>query len=332
MLARFGRKVLNLPALWLRRRLWRIHPERWLGDLGSIPIDRPIFLLGVQGGGLTVITRMLRRSAEVVCVTGNHHYWAGPDEMQNVMGPLLPLPLTGLHHNVPPHSDYPERDWLYATDELLPLYRQTKATASANLAEEFKRAIRLAIAMHGSPPWSVRFIDKSQSFTVRVAFINTLLNGHEPHFVLVTRNPYAVCYRAAIEKTPLSRLPREPEARLQLAAEHWTNSFHCALSDSAEVAYWHVVRFEDVLRDPETHVRALCDFAGLGFHTSMLPAPDHTFPLGATGSSSGDAKWYPLRPDVNRKHLEHVEPWMVDVLNERVAALAHAWKYTPEGP
>lgn len=248
-LIRYVRKVLNLPMLWLRRRLWRIHPKRWFADLDSIPIDRPIFLLGVQGGGLTLIGRMLRRHPHVVSVTGNNSYWAGPDEMQNVLGPMLPPMLTGLQYKIPSHPQCPNRDWLYATDDLLPLYRGTREAATA-----------------------------------------------------------------------------------QMAAEHWANSFHCALRDFAEVGNWHTARFEDVLRDPRAHLRELCDFAGLPFHSSMLPASEDTFPLGATGSSSGDNKWYPLRPDVNIKYLTCLQPWMVDILKERVAALAHEWQYTPEGP
>lgn len=329
---RYVRKMFNLPALWIRRWLWRIHPKRWFADLDDIPIDRPIFLLGVQGGGLTLITRMLRRHSDVVCVTGNHTYWAGPDEMQNVMGPMLPPMLTGLQYKTPPHPKYPNRSWLYAIDDLLPLYRGTREAVTAQMEEEFRRAIRLALAIHRITTRDARFVDKSQTYTVRVSLINALLASHEPHFVLVTRNPYAICYRAAIEKTALSRLSRTPEERLQLATEHWANSFHCALRDFAEVEHWHIVRFEDVLRDPETHMRELCNFVGLTFHDSMLPAPEDTFPLGATGSSSGDKKWYPLRPEVNAKYLTCLQSWMVDILNERVAELAHEWQYTPEGP
>lgn len=331
-LTRYARKVFNLPTLWLRRWLWRIHPKRWSADLDDVPIDRPIFLLSVQGGGLTLITRMLRRHPDVVCVTGNHTYWAGPDEMQNVMGPMLPPALTGLQYKIPPHSQYPERGWLYAIDDLLPLYRQTETDATPHLREQFRRAIRIALKIHGSCLYPARFIDKSQTFTVRVALINALLEDCEPRFILVTRNPYAVCYRAAMRKTPLARLSRSDKERLSLAGQHWANSFYCALRDFVTVEHSHIVRFEDVLREPEEHIQTLCKFVDLDFSLSMLPAPDDTFPLGATGSSAGDNKWYPLRSDVNKKYLDRLESWMIDILNERVAALAYEWRYTAEGP
>jgi hypothetical protein len=64
----------------------------------------------------------------------------------------------------------------------------------------------------------------------------------------------------------------------------------------------------------------------------MLPGPNHRFPLGSTGSSRGDRKWYPLRPDANRRYLEELEPWMLDLVEPIVGPLASRWQYMPEGP
>lgn len=323
---------LNLLALFLRRHLWRVHPRRFLRDLEAVPIDRPIFLLGVQGGGLTLIARMLRRHRDVVSVTGNASYWAGPDEMQNVMGAYLPPELTGLQHKIPPHPRFPRRGWLYATDELLPLYRKTAADATEDMARRFRRAIRIALVVHARDVHRARFVDKSQTFTVRLSLVNALLRDCDPHFVLVTRNPYAMCFRAATRVRVLQQLDLPLEARLDLAAQHWANSFRCALEDAPEVAHFKIVRFEDVLQDPERWLRELCTFTGLDFDPAMLPAPNHRLPLGATGSTRGDHKWYPLRPEVNRPYLDALTPRMVDVIENRVGELAKRWGYAPEGP
>lgn len=132
--------------------------------------------------------------------------------------------------------------------------------------------------------------------------------------------------------TPLSRLDLPPEGRLRLATQHWANSFQCALDDACEVSHFMIVRFEDLLREPERWLRAICSFAQLDYDPSMLPAADHRIPLGSTGSAGGDHKWYPLRPDVNRPYLESLEAWMVEVIGTRVRELANRWKYSPEGP
>ncbi len=50
----FWRRLTNLPTLTLRRHLWRIHPRRWGRHVDNLPLNKPIFLLGVQGGGINV--------------------------------------------------------------------------------------------------------------------------------------------------------------------------------------------------------------------------------------------------------------------------------------
>jgi hypothetical protein len=323
---------MNLILLFARWNLWRIHPRRFLVNLDAVPINRPIFLLGVQGGGLTLIARMLRRHPDAVSVTGDHTFWAGPDEMHRVMELYLPPDLTELYTEIPEETNFRNRAWLYATDMLLPSYRKTADDATPEMRRRFQRAIRLAIAIHSKDPQRSRFIDKSQSFTVRLSLINSLLGEHQPHFILVTRNPYAMCYRAADVVTPLSQLELTLEERLQLAAQHWANSFQCALDDADEVDHFMSLRFEDLLQGPEKSLRTICSFAQLEYHPFMLPAPEHRFPLGSTGSTRGDHKWYPLHPGVNRLYLKHLEPWMMEIIDSRVGDLARRWSYSPEGP
>ncbi len=323
------RRLLNLPLLYTHRNLWRVHPYRF-ASLAKIPINKPIFLLGVQGGGLTLLARMLRRHPVMVSVTGNNTYWAGPDEMQNVMGDFLPPQLTGLHSKIPPHPQYPRRDWLYAIDDLLPLYRQTAVNATPVIQSRFQKAIRLSLAIYAKDPAQARFIDKSQTYTVRLGLINALLSEYTPYFILVTRNPYALCYRAATQVKTLASLDLPLEKRLALAGQHWANSMKTALQDAPSVTNFKIIRFENLLTSPEETLKQICQFIELPYLPTMLPMPEDRFPLGATGSSKGDHKWYPLRTDVNRRYLEALEPWMVDVLDSHVGKLAVKWRYAPK--
>jgi hypothetical protein len=323
---------LNLVLLGIRRHLWRLHPHRFVKDIDSIPIDRPIFLLGTQGGGLTLIARALRRHPRSVSVTGNCSYWAGPDEMHSVMEDCLPPQLGGIKNKIPPHSRFPKRDWLYAVDEMLPLYRQQASNATPEMAGQFRRAIRLAIAVHARDPQGARFVDKSQTFTVRLSLVNKLLEGCQPRFMLITRNPYAICYRAAFVATPISKLDLSPQKKLRLAAQHWRNSFRCAIEDAHEVDHCMTLRFEDFLKEPEKWLREISQFAQLEYLPSMLPAPEHRIPLGSTGSSMGDHKWYPLRCNVNHLYLKQLEPWMMEIIDNSVRALTKQWNYSLEGP
>lgn len=332
LLPRVTKGFTNLFLLYLRLNLWRIHPKRFLTRLNSIPINHPIFLLGVQGGGLTLIARILRRNPRILSATGNASFWAGPDEMQNVMGDFLPPELTGLKHKIPDIEKYPERDWIYATDDLLPQYRQVAADATPEIAQHFQKAIRIFLAIYAKNPLEARFVDKSQSYTLRLSFISALLKQYEPYFVLVTRNPFAACYRAATKVKSIQSLPLSLENKLELATQHWANSFGCALDDQNETKRLLIIRFEDLLKDPQYWVEKICEFVQLDFQPSMLPSPNDRFPLGSTGSTSGDHKWYPLRPDVNKPYLDKLEPWMIDIIHHRTSELAEIWDYSPKGP
>ena len=58
-------------------------PRRIYLPLSKINIKKPIFILGVQGGGLTIVSRILHRHSKVIYCNGNSKFWAGRDEMQN---------------------------------------------------------------------------------------------------------------------------------------------------------------------------------------------------------------------------------------------------------
>lgn len=308
-----NRWMLRLPGLHLRAR----DPER--------PIDRPIFLLGVQGGGLTLVSRMLRRHPRVVSVTGNHRYWAGADEMQNVLGPILPADLTGIVHKVPPDGVFTAtRSWVYASDRLLSKYRRTAADATPERRAEFRRLLHWLVAQHALDPSTARFTDKSQVFTVKVGYIHALLEGCGARFLLVTREPWAACVRG--ERLRDFQPLRERcslEERLDVAAQCWANSMRCALEDGEAIEHFKIVRFEDVLADPATQMREICAFADLDYSDDLIPQPHHRLPRG----SRMQDRWYPLRVDVNDRYLRELDEKGAAVIEARCGEIARRLGY-----
>jgi len=306
----------------VRRNGWMLDPS-WFGhSWEDTPIDRPVFLLGVQGGGLTLLSRMLRRSPCAVSATGDHTYWSGADELQNVFGPLLPASLTGLRHKAPRDVAAPEpRGWVYATDRLLAHYRNSAADASPDVAARFQRVLRWAIhrSARGRP---ARLVDKSQVFTVKVSYVEALLRGCQPIFLLVTRNPYALCQRAAE-----GILPRQiPFAqRLTLAAQHWRNSMAAALDDAPHVGRFHVVRFEDVLSDTAAAVHTLCAAAEIPYDPALLPGPGDRLPVG----SRRHDRWYPVRADANLGYLQRLSRAHADLVQGVLGDVAQRLGYDP---
>jgi len=320
-------EVLNLFWYIWKRNNWMLDPRSWFGKFEEAEIDRPIFFLGVQGGGLTLLTRMLRRHPQVVSVSGNHHYWSGADEMHTVLGPILPPELTGTRYKVP-YSNHPvfkpPRSWTYACDELLPYYRKTARDATPELKRAFERVIRMCIARHALDKTNARFIDKSQVYTVRVSLIRELLKEYKPKFVLVVNNPYAACYRAALGKAQdMERLKDKLpfKERLKICAQHWANSIRCALEDRNDDML--VVRFEDLLREPELVLRQICEHVELEFLKDMLPTPHHRIPFGSRFRD----RWYPLSLDRALHYIKKATPEELEIIKARCGSLAKELKY-----
>ncbi|MFQ6616372.1 MAG: sulfotransferase [Fidelibacterota bacterium] len=298
----------------------------------GVVIDRPIFLLGNQGGGLTLVSRMLRRNPRVVSVTGNHHYWAGADELQNVAGPILPPELTGIKYKAPSHPVLtPPRSWSYASDELISAYRKTEKDYTEELESTFKRTLRFFIGRHSSDR-TARFVDKSQVYTVRLALIHRLLDDCDPRFVLITRNPYVACPRAAMGRAGDMKRYRHHlswKERLKLCSQHWSNGMEALFEDRERLGIRVlVVRFEDVLEAPERTLKTICAFAEVEFDPEMLPQPHQRIPLGCLHRD----RWYPLRREVNQSYDGALSTEDVEVIRERCGKRADNLGYAGPDP
>lgn len=297
-------------------------PRAYLAE-DEVPIDRPVFLLGTQGGGLTLLSRMLHRSRDVVAAAGGSSYWTSADEMQNVFGLRLPFDLTGLRYKAPDHPEFPApRSWTYAARDLYPLYRRTASDATPELRTALTSVIRYCGKRFATDPRSWRFLDKSQVYTVRMGLIHALLEPFRPKFVLVVRNPYIATYRAATgaasDMVSLTARLGLPE-RLDIGAEHYANSVRAVLDDAAELDIdVPIVRFEDLLAQPDSTLSRVCDHVGLPFDTDMVPAPHHRLPLGTRLKE----RWYPLRPDVNQRYLDDMPASVKDIVERH---FVHLW-------
>lgn len=306
-----------------RRQRWMLDYSRYFSDYADVEIDRPIFLLGTKAGGITFTSRILRRNPVVVSVSGNSEYWSGADEMHNVYEPILPQTLTGAKHRTPKAKGFPSpRGWVYASDPLLPLYRNTAADVNPKATERFRRIIRWTIERNANGVTQPRFIDKSQLFTVKLSYLNAMIKDTRPKFILITRNPYATCFRQ-VKKGSIVAPDYDFNGKLALAAQHWTNSTKCAIEDSSEVESFMTVRFEDILTDPLTHMQSICEFAELEFDEEMLPQPHHELPSG----SHYQNWWYPIRSEVNQKHLDQLTPEQADIIEQHCGGWAEKYGY-----
>jgi Sulfotransferase family len=304
--------AIKATRLYHRDR-WRYSPRRRLPRVDRIPVDRPIFFVGVQGAGETIVGRCLRRNAAVVSMSGNSSHWTGIDELGVVRNRMARLPrsLWGCKFRTDIESTRfgTNHNSVYASDELLPLYRQTADDANEADGERFRRLLREHLAVYARDPRRARFFDKTHTNTLKIPLLATYLEGCEPFFVLVVRNPYSWCHRAVRRKRPTYRVEPTREEELRLVAQHWANSYRIALDDARSTPNVTLVRFEDFVAEPEATVRRLSDFVGLELEPAMVPRPGDRFPF---ATLPGDRKWYPLFPD----------PWLAEVTEEEAAAVA----------
>jgi hypothetical protein len=313
-----------------RRSSWLLDPQRFIRDYRDTAIERPIFFLGDQGGGLTLIGRMIRRNPSIVSICGDSTYWSGPDEMQRVMELRLPrsLKLARLPYKVEVHHERltAPRSWSYAADALIDYYRKTAIDYDEGDAETFRFLIREALHRFGHGRVGIRFFDKSQVYTVKLGLIHAILEDTDPYFVLLTRDPYVACYRAAQGKAiDMARYARflTLRERVELCAQHWSNAMQCALEDGQKVQRFMSMRFENVLAQPETSLRSLCTFLDLSFDSDMLPQPYHRIPQG----SRFPDRWYPLKTDINKRYLENIPTDLLAIIDARCGSLAEKLGY-----
>lgn len=324
-----GQRIIqtgNLLYYAFKRNNWILDPRRYFSDFDSVKIYKPVFLIGTQGGGLTLASRMFRRNKQMVSVTGNHRYWAGADEMQLVLEKILPEKLTGIGKvKVPSDKVFNNpRGWVYATDRLLGYYRCRAKDADLQTARDFQRILRWIIARHGLSPRS-RFIDKSQLYTVKVSFINQLLEGADPKFLLIVRDPFVSCYRAAKKNLMMPELSSQFnfDQMLDFASQHWSNSIQAALDDGQLMDNFRTIRFEDLLQNPGYILQEMCDFTELEFSPDMLPQAGDQIPLGSLRRD----RWYPLRRDVNQRYFEQMKPEHAAIIADRCGELATNFEY-----
>ena len=320
--------AVKLVRAYYRDR-WRFSPRRFGPVVDRLPLDRPVFLLGTQGSGATLIGRCLRRSPGVVTVSGGRENWTGIDELGIVRNRMARLPPSlwgsSYRYDIADPTFGASHNSVFACSELLPRYRATAEDATAGLAVRFQRLLREHLAVFSRAATKARFLDKTHAYTVKMPLIAALLEGAGPLFILVVRNPYGAC-TWALERKPPSFSPEvDADRRLHLVADHWANAHRIALDDARALGSTAVVRFEDFLADPAGTVRALCTFAGLEYHDSLLPAPGQRLPF---PTLPWDRKWHPLYDD---DRLGRARAEQTAIVNEHCEELAVHFGYTPDG-
>lgn len=317
---------LNQAYYHWKRNNWILSPKTWISHLKEPQIYKPIFFVGNQGDGITFISRIIRRHPETVNITGNHKYWSGADEMQGIMATRLPASLVKSGKWVkkdPPHPRYSQpRSYSYASDDLVGQYSFTDSDYTEEASKKLKTIIGEAVYRFGKGRKKVRFADKSQSYALKMKYIEALLQPAETYFVLISREPIAAIYRQASGKAggDIKRYAEfmDFDERLEICIQHWCNKMEIALRDGKDLKHFIHFKFEDFLVEPQKNAKQLCKFLELEYNDELIPQPHHKIPFGTKYTK----RWHPIRTNVNDKYYKEVPEEVRDKIYERCVELA----------
>lgn len=311
--------------LW-KRNNWMLDFRRLYSYGKEIEIYKPIFLIGNQGEGLTLVSRMIRRNRNLLNITGNYKYWSGADEMVAVMEGMLSENISTTFKNAPTHELFqPPRSWSYAINDLYDFYKKSKNDVLNVDKEKLIYAIKYSIKRHSRNLENPRFIDKSQVFSIKLNFIEKILRNYKPFFVHIMRNPYVSIFRAAIGQAKdmdrlINKIPLND--RVEYCIQHWKNVALHILQNRDHLNYLFI-KFEDILKNPEENLEKICQFIEIKFKKTMIPSVNDIIPYG----SRFKQRWYPLQTNINEKYMKMIDTNIISQINSQIGELIEKYGY-----
>lgn len=289
--------------------------NKYLDSINRVDVDRPVFIVGLQGGGLTLIRRILSKHADVIFCNGDRSSFWLNDEMQNEFSYYLPEEFKLFNSKYFLKGSFQKGGWMYGTAEYIEHFSKNEDDISDGAREHFMRVIKFILHKYSRNNQKTRFLDKSQSFGLKIPFINEMLKETNPKFLYIKTNPYLSVSRA-INKPALNLL--DPKTRLVKAIEHFENCTRVMLNDCERFDNCKGIKFEDFLDAPERVIKECCDFLELEFNQNMMPNAQDTVP---------DYKWYPIKKDQTSDRLKLVSDEIKFELNHKCSDLIEKMGY-----
>lgn len=285
----------------------------------------PVFIVGHQGNGSTIISRIIKKSDDFITVTGGKKYLGGADEMQSVMGLFLTHKFTGIIHKYPKIESFTRRNgWFYASNKFISYFKFNQYDFTKKDERIFTLAIKTCLIRNSifKSKFKSRFLDKSQSYLLKIELIKRILKDQSPKFIIIVRNPLATCWRAAFEKTGLANQKVNLHKRLEMSVEHWNNCFYEILKYKSDNAV-KIYRIEDLVSNIDHGMKDIFTFIESDYDIDFLPGPDEKMGI---GSLRGE-RWFPVRTEVNKKRISNVPDWAKDYINEKCKEGVEYFKY-----
>lgn len=217
----------------------------------KIPSDAggPLYVIGRQHSGNTMLATLLGQHPDVYSFTGEGAFFEHRGSIRKQSDPL-PAVVQEVGGGEDPSLSVTRRD------ELLQTLRKKK-TPGESVVELYAHGKRLVAQAEGAYRW----VQKATSY---VFYVNDILQSlPSSRLIFLLRNPLDL--GASLKK-------RASWSRVLRMAWGWNRGVRLAhrWSDEERV---QLVRYEDLVRQPESCLREVCSFAGLTFDKALLKVP-----------------------------------------------------------
>jgi hypothetical protein len=211
----------------------------------------PLFIVGNDRSGTTMLRLVLDRSPEIAIP---------PESMflTDFAGRLT----AGGPADAAAAQALAEEVWAHPKVQLWRLRGAAPRVPEGLLgADAYRFAVEAPFAAYAALRGKSRWGDKTPHYVHHVA--DLLAVWPEARVVVLVRDGRDVALS-------LRRMPFGPN-NAWAAAQWWARGIRAGMAaEAAHPAHVMTVRYEDLVSDPEAHVRAVCAFAGLAFEPDML--------------------------------------------------------------
>lgn len=276
---------------WIEKTLELLETRITPKDLDTIPIDRPIFVIGLPRSGTTLLHYLLSYQGETSGFTNIMNSFPNAPIAISRIQKLLNLNIRGDRHlkdSVPVDFTSPSepimfwQNWTKQDVYDLTYRPMTRASVGEDVIQRMHRDVRKALSIGGKS----RFVCKYPYFSTQIPFLAEAFP--DAHFIHIIRNPLEVAHSMVklyqlIEhqrllvnhptmKTiiPYPRTPslkdlieREGPESLVTTSTVWKETVEGLDRDRHRVAHYCEVRYEDLLAEPAKTTARIFEFAGL---------------------------------------------------------------------
>jgi len=277
------------------------NPKLYINDKSNTNIKNPIFLLGTASGGLTIISRIIRRHPNVISASGDSNYFYGLDEIKQYYKKFIPkiLDVFRFKNLSPSYGEF------YAINKFIG-YSTIKKKKFKSYSKKYVMLLNAILKVFSKNLNNSRLIDKSQINTLNVKFIDYALKDCSPYYVLVVSNPYAIIAKNFIN------LGQHNEENLIYSIEHYKNIINKCLKDLQNTKNKYlIINFDNFLSRPEQIIKKIYVFLELKFNKNYMPKKDDLYRIKST-----DYKWYPIRKNTHAKYINKLSKKDIKLINK----------------